>query len=195
MLFQRASQTARAAGLAAWQAEALSFVNSVYGTARRLADSDDEAADLTGAAYLQIFDDETGRARGAALKIALLERLCRLHRERGGRRAAHRAPVGKRRVPSAQWQAARLARDLDAGVLPMVSNPDLRDAMDSLPSELRSILWLRDVERLTYAQIAGVLALSATEVVARLSEARQSLFGALCDRLATLVRFVGDIPA
>lgn len=195
MWFQRASQTARAAGGAVWQAEALSFVDSVYGTARRLTDSDNEAADLVSAAYLQLFDDETGRARGAAVKVALLERLCRLHRQRGRRRAERRAPVANRRAPTAPRHSARLERDLEAGVLSMVSNPDLRDAMDSLPSELRSILWLRDVERLTYAQLGGVLALSATEVVARLSEARQALYGALCDRVATLVRFVGAVPA
>jgi RNA polymerase sigma factor (sigma-70 family) len=64
---------------------------------------------------------------------------------------------------------------------------DLQAALDSLPEAFRQAVWLRDVEELTYAEIAGILDVPIGTVMSRISRGRRSLF----ERLAT-ARVGGD---
>ena len=58
---------------------------------------------------------------------------------------------------------------------------DLQAALDALPEAFRQAVWLRDVEELTYAEIADVLDVPVGTVMSRISRGRRALF----DRLAT----------
>jgi RNA polymerase sigma-70 factor, ECF subfamily len=52
---------------------------------------------------------------------------------------------------------------------------EVRQAIDSLPEQSREILVLRDIEGLSYAEIAVLLGCPAGTVMSRLSRARDSL--------------------
>jgi RNA polymerase sigma-70 factor (ECF subfamily) len=52
---------------------------------------------------------------------------------------------------------------------------EVREAMDSLPIHMREIVVMRDVEDLTYSEIASVLEIPVGTVMSRLSRARMAL--------------------
>ena len=52
---------------------------------------------------------------------------------------------------------------------------EVRDAIDSLPDVFREVVMLRDVQGLSYAEIAGILECPAGTVMSRLSRARDLL--------------------
>ncbi|MDH4067246.1 MAG: sigma-70 family RNA polymerase sigma factor, partial [Acidobacteriota bacterium] len=56
---------------------------------------------------------------------------------------------------------------------------DLRAALDQLPEAYREAVWLRDVEELSYQEIAEVLGIPVGTVMSRLSRGRKQLFVSL----------------
>ena len=65
---------------------------------------------------------------------------------------------------------------------------DLQAALDALPEAFRQAVWLRDVEELTYAEIADVLDVPIGTVMSRISRGRRALY----DRLQTTRVRAGD---
>jgi RNA polymerase sigma-70 factor (ECF subfamily) len=53
---------------------------------------------------------------------------------------------------------------------------DLQAALDALPGAFRQAVWLRDVEELSYADIAEVLGVPIGTVMSRISRGRRALF-------------------
>ena len=60
---------------------------------------------------------------------------------------------------------------------------DLQEALDALPEAFRQAVWLRDVEELTYAEIAGVLEVPIGTVMSRISRGRRALYDRLQKRV------------
>ena len=58
-------------------------------------------------------------------------------------------------------------------------NADLQAALDALPETFREVVWLRDVDELTYQEIADVLEIPIGTVMSRLSRGRKQLYDAL----------------
>ena len=56
---------------------------------------------------------------------------------------------------------------------------ELRAALDALPENYREVVWLRDVEDLSYQEIAQVVAIPIGTVMSRLSRGRKQLHRAL----------------
>jgi RNA polymerase sigma-70 factor (ECF subfamily) len=63
---------------------------------------------------------------------------------------------------------------------------DLQSALESLPESLRTTIWLRDVDELSYADIARQLGIPIGTVMSRLSRAREMLFRQLTVRAEAL---------
>lgn len=59
---------------------------------------------------------------------------------------------------------------------------DLRAALDALPEVFREAVWLRDVEELTYEEIATVLGAPIGTVMSRISRGRKQLYAELTVR-------------
>ena len=53
---------------------------------------------------------------------------------------------------------------------------DLQEALYALPEAFRQAVWLRDVEELTYAEIAEVLDVPIGTVMSRISRGRRALY-------------------
>jgi RNA polymerase sigma-70 factor (ECF subfamily) len=56
---------------------------------------------------------------------------------------------------------------------------DLQAALDGLPDAFRQAVWLRDVEELTYAEMAKVLDVPIGTVMSRISRGRRALLAAV----------------
>ena len=65
---------------------------------------------------------------------------------------------------------------------------DLQGALDALPEAFRQAVWLRDVEELSYAEMARVLDIPIGTVMSRISRGRRALFDGLQSRRAGPVR-------
>jgi RNA polymerase sigma-70 factor (ECF subfamily) len=158
-----------------FEAEALVHLDAAYNLARWLARSPGEADDVVQEALLRAFRAYDGR-RGADAKPWLLAivRNCFLsaaqrRRRETGRRAEGDAEARLAEVPApaadeplAAAMRAEDARALDA-------------ALAALAPDFRAVLVLRELEDLSYREIATVLEVPVGTVMSRLARARGAL--------------------
>ena len=157
-----------------FEREALSYVDTLYGTALRLTRHVADAEDLVQDTYLKAFRAESQFQRGTNLKAWLFTILHNTFRNR--RRDAGRNPVDvdsevvERAMdsgPSRQTPETLLTRStIDA---------DLQAALDALPEGFRQAVWLRDVEEFSYAEIAEIVGVPIGTVMSRLFYARRKM--------------------
>ncbi len=72
-----------------------------------------------------------------------------------------------------------MARTGAAGCLPSCGTRDLQEGLEELPVEFREALVLREIEGLSYKEIAGVSGVPVGTVMSRLARARERLKEAL----------------
>ena len=169
---------------------ALSHLDSLYGTALRLTRRAQNAEDLVQDTYLKAFRSAHQFEPGTNLKawlFTILHNTYRNMRRHDGRspvdvdsEAVDRA-VDAGGLRSDAGTAARRAPALDA---------DVQAALDALPEAFRQAVWLRDVEELSYADIARVLDVPIGTVMSRISRGRRALYDTLHARRADAERRV-----
>ncbi|MEP7116954.1 MAG: sigma-70 family RNA polymerase sigma factor, partial [Acidobacteriota bacterium] len=67
-------------------------------------------------------------------------------------------------------------------MLRAVQDADIKAAVDALPEAFREAVWLRDVDDLSYQEIADALAVPLGTVMSRISRGRKLLHAALSTR-------------
>jgi RNA polymerase sigma-70 factor (ECF subfamily) len=163
--------------------EALSHLDSLYGTALRLTRRTQDAEDLVQDTYLKAFRAAHQFEPGTNLKAWLFTILHNTHRNM--RRHDGRSPI---EVDSEVVDRAEDAAGADHSPEQLLTRAtldvDLQRALDELPDAFRQAVWLRDVEELSYADIAGVLDIPIGTVMSRISRGRRALFEALQSRRA-----------
>ncbi|MEO8520261.1 MAG: sigma-70 family RNA polymerase sigma factor [Acidobacteriota bacterium] len=161
-------------------ADALTHLDSLYGMAMRLTRRPSDAEDLVQDTYLKAFRAAAQFKRGTNLKAWLFTILHNTFRNM--RRHDGRSPVDvdSEVVEQAAGDATR--EFSPEQILTRASlDADLQAALDALPDAFRQAVWLRDVEELTYAEIADVLDVPMGTVMSRISRGRRSLL----ERLTT----------
>lgn len=178
MMFRRGAANREATardGDTAFEAEALSFVNHLYAVAMRLTRNPAAAEDLVQDTYLKAFRFAGRFQPGTNLKAWLFSILYNTFRN--DLRGAHRDPV---EVDSLAVERAAVASAAgsspEAALVRRSMNPALREALASLPEAFRQAVWLRDVEELSYAEIARALDVPIGTVMSRISRGRRQLF-------------------
>jgi RNA polymerase sigma-70 factor (ECF subfamily) len=165
----------------AFSDEALSYIDSLYGTALRLTRRPQDAEDLVQDTYLKAFRASKQFQRGTNLKAWLFTILHNTFRNM--RRHDGRNPVevnsetveqaadvaGDERTPEQLLSRATLDADLQA-------------ALDGLPDAFRQAVWLRDVEEFSYADIARIVDVPIGTVMSRISRGRRMLFERLAPK-------------
>ncbi len=165
-----------------FSASALEYLDALYGAALRLTRRPDQAQDLVQDTYLKALRARDGFARGTNLKAWLYTILHNTWRNR--RRDGSRSRLDY------DSDAVELAADAPGGLSPMMESPealllrdtidaDLQAALDALPESFREVVWLRDVDELTYQEIADALQIPIGTVMSRLSRGRKQLYTAL----------------
>ena len=157
---------------------ALSHIDSLYGTALRLTRRAADAEDLVQDTYLKAFRSAHQFEPGTNLKawlFTILHNTFRNTRRHDGRNPVDVDSEAVERAtsdgPSEQSPEQLLTRaTLDA---------DLQAALDGLPEAFRQAVWLRDVEELSYAEMAKVLDVPIGTVMSRISRGRRALFEAM----------------
>jgi len=168
---------------AEFTAAALSHIDSLYGTALRLTRRAADAEDLVQDTYLKAFRSAHQFEPGTNLKAWLFTILHNTFRN--VRRHDGRSPVD---VDSDAVERAPNAGPADQSPEQILSrrtlDADLQAALDDLPEAFRQAVWLRDVEELTYAEMAKVLDIPMGTVMSRISRGRRALSEGLRARRA-----------
>jgi len=165
-------------GSAAFEAEALASLDSLYRAALRLTRVPADAEDLVQDTYLKAFRAADSFQPGTNLRAWLFTILHNTARNRVRDRARDTVSVDSEVVDRAaelppaggavETPETRLIREAIA--------PELQAALDALPDAFREAVWLRDVEEFSYAEIAEMLSIPLGTVMSRISRGRRLLF-------------------
>jgi RNA polymerase sigma-70 factor (ECF subfamily) len=172
--------------------EALSYVDSLYGTALRLTRRPADAEDLVQDTYLKAFRAASQFKRGTNLKAWLFTILHNTYRNMRRHDGRNPVDVDSEYVEQAPQPAHEYSPEqlLTRATLDV----DLQHALDGLPEAFRQAVWLRDVEELTYAEIARVLDVPMGTVMSRISRGRRALYERLHARRAEETRMQDTKP-
>jgi len=168
----------------AFEKEALHHFADLRKLSLRLTRNRADADDLVQDAYLRAFRGFQLFTPGTNLRAWLQTILRNVARNRW--RDQHRAREladGAEAAGTTEMRAPGEASP-EQGLLNQVMAPPLQQALESMPKELRDAVWLRDVEELSYAEIAQRLRIPAGTVMSRISRGRRQLH----DRLMELER-------
>lgn len=157
-------------------AEALSYVDSLYGTALRLTRRPADAEDLVQDTYLKAFRASKQFQRGTNLKAWLFTILHNTFRNM--RRDFGRNPVDvdSEAVEQAEAIGGEAAQNPEQLLTRATLDADLQAALDDLPDVFRQAVWLRDVEEFSYAEIAKMIEVPIGTVMSRISRGRRMLY-------------------
>ncbi len=158
---------------------ALPHLDAAYNLARWLAGNTADAEDVVQEAYLRAyryFDAyQGGNFRVWLLTIVRNAFMTWVKENRSGRMVfVPDTPVADRaESDAAMWGEA--PRDPESLLLENVDSQMLSRLMEQLPAEYREVLLLREVEDLSYKEIAEITRVPIGTVMSRLSRARLSL--------------------
>ena len=174
----------------AYEALILRFEQPVFNIVSRLMDDPDDAADVVQEVFLKIFRNIGSFRQDASLKtwiyrIAVNE--ARNHRRWFSRH--RRQEVGLERDAHAEGSEANQEWIPDPGPSPFELALDretrelIEDALLSLNPKFRTALVLREIEGLSYEEIAEILDISLGTVKSRILRGRDALKKCLAERL------------
>jgi RNA polymerase sigma-70 factor, ECF subfamily len=163
--------------------DALDHLDRLYATARRLTRNAADAEDLVQQTYLKAFRSASQFKPGTNLRAWLFTILHRTFLN--DRRHAAADPVVAD-ADACDRAADRGLADADTPetmLLRQASDTEIRDAVDELPLPFREAVWLRDVEDLSYAEIAQITGAALGTVMSRIARGRRQLAIVLAVRL------------
>ena len=161
---------------------ALEFLDALYGAALRLTRNADRAQDLVQDTYLKAIRARGQFARGTNLKAWLYTILHNTWRNRQRDSARSKVDFDSEVVDRAAEGGSlntRRQETPESLLMRQSLNADLQAALDGLAESFREVVWLRDVDELTYQEIADVLDIPIGTVMSRLSRGRKQLYEAL----------------
>jgi RNA polymerase sigma-70 factor (ECF subfamily) len=178
-LFARTRQAEPAPG-EVFATEALTYVDQLYAAALRLTRSPSDAEDLVQDTYLKAFRASGQFRPGTNLKawlFTILQNTFRnLRRDRG------RDPVDVDSEAVERLPAGSDLPDPEQRLLDSVMDEEVRQALDALPPAFREAVWMRDVDELSYQDIATALDVPIGTVMSRISRGRRLLLQQLNER-------------
>jgi RNA polymerase sigma-70 factor (ECF subfamily) len=164
----------------------LVHMDGLYGLALRLTRRPADAEDLVQETYLRAYRFHDRFEPGTNLKAWLYRIMTNLFINRY-RRGAHErrlldGPESDGITQSTvSREAQRLLEDPESRFEEPIFGAKVAEAMDALPEEFQTVVWLADVEELPYREIAAVVGCPIGTVMSRLHRGRRLLRKALAD--------------
>jgi len=181
-----ASLSSKHEKLARFEAVIVPHLDAAYNLARWLTRHEQNAEDVVQEAYLrayQYFDRFQGEA-GRPWLLRIVRNTCYTWLDHN---KPHHAAV------SLDAEGPELATDFsdpEAGLLADVHRQVVEDALAELTTDLREVVVLREIEQLSYKEIAVVIDVPLGTVMSRLARGRQQLHRVLLKQMAA----GGDLP-
>jgi RNA polymerase sigma-70 factor (ECF subfamily) len=169
-----------AARAARFEAEALVFVDQLYGAALRMTRNPADAEDLVQEAYAKAFAAFHQFKPGTNLKAWLYRILTNTFINTY--RKKQREPQRTSDDTVEDWQLARAAshqstglRSAETEALDRLPDSDVKDALAQLGEDFRLAVYLADVEGFAYKEIAEIMGTPIGTVMSRLHRGRARL--------------------
>jgi RNA polymerase sigma factor (sigma-70 family) len=154
----------------------LPYINSAYNLARWLTRNEHDAEDIVQDAFLRAlrsFDTFIPGRDARAWLLAIVRNSCRTWLKRN---RFHAATV---ELDDSSQPALETWSDPEALLIKNANSQVLRGVLEELPYEYREILILRELEELSYKDIAEIIDIPLGTVMSRLSRARKELYARL----------------
>lgn len=149
----------------------LNHLDAAYNLARWLTHNEHDAEDIVQDAYLRAIRHYGGfqGGEGKAWLLAIVRNRCYDSMRHKG--------IRERTTPFDEelHNVRQATLDPEASLLQQERAGLLRRALAELPAELREVLVLRELEQLSYTEIAGIAKIPMGTVMSRLSRARKRL--------------------
>lgn len=164
----------------AFEQEALSYLQQLYGAALRLTRNPADAEDLVQQTYLRAFAARRTFASGTNLKAWLYKILQNTFIS--SYRKKQREP---KTVSAEMGDDFNLFDQLggqaspEVEILEGIPDEEVKAALESLPEQFRTAVLLADVEGFHYQEIADIMGVSIGTVMSRLHRGRKALQRAL----------------
>jgi RNA polymerase sigma-70 factor (ECF subfamily) len=161
----------------------LPHLNAAYNLARWLTRNDHDAEDMVQEAYLRAFKFFGGFYGGDSRSwlLTIVRNTCYTWLQQN--RAHELTTMFDEEIHS----VASAASNPETLLLQSANTQVLRQALEALPVEFREVVVLRELENLSYKEIADIANLPLGTVMSRLARARKRLQQCLADRLHTEV--------
>ena len=170
------------------EAEALSFIDSLYRTALRMTRNPADAEDLVQEAYLRAFRSLHQFEPGTNLRAWIFRIMTNAYINEYRKRS--RRPASSSLDDLEEFYL--YDHLIDSGVQPTSERPedvvldrltagDVIDALDGLSDDFREVVLLADVEGFSYREIAEIMDIPVGTVMSRLYRARRRLQRSLYD--------------
>jgi RNA polymerase sigma-70 factor (ECF subfamily) len=172
---------------AAFEQEALEFVDRLFAAALRLTRNEADAQDLVQDTYLRAFRSSGQFEAGTNLRgwmFTILHNTFLNQRRDRGRSPIDADSEAVEQAPDHRQSAANPEELL----LRETMDADLQAALDSLPAAYREAVWLRDVEQFSYEEVAGIVGVPIGTVMSRISRGRRALYDDLVARSGDYAR-------
>jgi len=160
-------------------ASLVTHLDAAYNLARWLMRNETEADDVVQDAYLRAIGHFTGFRGGdqRAWMLTIVRHSCY------DRLKQKRTSVQQTDFDEAVHSAGRQAPNPEATLLRAERSQLVRKLLAELPAEYREVLVLRELEQLSYREIANITGIPQGTVMSRLSRARQHLQQTVLDYL------------
>jgi RNA polymerase sigma-70 factor (ECF subfamily) len=164
--------------------DVLGYLEPLYATAMRLTRNRADAEDLVQDTVVKALRFQDRFERGTNLRAWLYTILHNTWRNRVRDTAREAVDVDSERVEelAATADGPTEIETPERALLRATMDVDLKEALDELPDAFRQAVWLRDVEELSYAEIARVLEVPLGTVMSRISRGRRQLFEKLSQK-------------
>jgi RNA polymerase sigma-70 factor (ECF subfamily) len=151
----------------------LPYLNSAYNLARWLTRNEEEAQDIVQEAFLRAlrsFGTFTPGRDARAWLLTIVRNSCRTWLRR------NRLNESTVQLDDTSPPAAGTWSDPEAALIKSANSHRIRQALEELPIEYREVLVLRELEELSYKEIAQITEIPLGTVMSRLSRARRELY-------------------
>ena len=149
------------------------YLNSAYNLARWLTRNEQDAADIVQDAFLRAlrsFDSFVIGRDARAWILAIVRNSCRTWLRK------NRSPEASVPLDDDSGTVIGTWSDPEAELIKKANSQLIRQALEELPFEYREVLILRELEELSYKEIAQIADIPLGTVMSRLSRARRELY-------------------
>ena len=167
---------------AAFTDQAMEYMPSLYSAALRMTRKPADAEDLVQETYLRAYRGFSGFQEGTNLKAWLYRILTNtfINRYRSQQRRPDETNLDDiedfylyRRLGG--LEGAKATRSAEDELLDVITETEVREAVESLPEQFRLAVLLADVEGFSYKEIADILDVPIGTVMSRLHRGRKGL--------------------
>jgi len=169
---------------AIFEADALPYLDQLYGTALRMTRNSTDAEDLVQETYAKAFAAFGSYEQGTNLRAWLFRILRNTYIN--SYRKAQRTPFSDSsdeltdgQLLDIETRGAGGVRSAESEALERLGDEDINEALVSLPEDFRTAVYLADVEGFSYKEIAEIMETPVGTVMSRVHRGRKSLRGLL----------------